>query len=264
MNERIKSLEERLQPLRKELKNHVLYSQLASVEDIRVFMEQHVFAVWDFMSLLKELQVQITCVRIPWIPKKNGKLVRFINEITLDEESDFDNEGVVKSHFEMYLDAMKAAGASTNQVEVFLRKVESALPLEMALESVNATSYVSDFVNFTFSIVNTKEAHKIAAAFTFGREDVIPDMFLSIISNASKEENMRFDKFRYYLQRHIELDGDDHGPLALQMIEELCGNDTQKWKEVTEVAENALQQRIALWSGIHESIVSHKNIVKNT
>ena len=57
-------------------------------------------------------------------------------------------------------------------------------------------------------------------------------------------------KFIYYLERHIELDGGEHGPLALQLISDLCGDDDQKWSEVESTAVNSLIARKKLWDSI--------------
>lgn len=257
MNPKIQFIEAELTTLRNKLKEHQLYKNLQSIEDIKIFMESHVFAVWDFMSLLKALQMNLTTVSTPWIPKKNSSLVRFINEITLAEESDLDKDGNIKSHFEIYLDAMEEMGANTSVINLFLAQITSLNSVKNVLEHSVILPEVKKFVSFTFDVINSKETHKIAAAFTFGREDIIPDMFLKIVDEASSENNKNYDSFLYYLNRHIELDGDEHGPQSLQMISELCGDNLQKWSEVLEVAKQALQVRVNLWSGIEKQLKSN-------
>lgn len=256
MNSKIAYIENELVSLREDLKNHQLYKKLNSIEDIKTFMEAHVFAVWDFMSLLKALQINLTTVSIPWIPKKNTNLVRFINEITLAEESDVNKDGVLKSHYEMYLDAMEEMNADCSKIEGFINKISTGNKVVNSLENVSIHKSIKDFVSYTFKVIDTNESHKIAAAFTFGREDIIPDMFIKIVDETTLKSNKKFDNFVYYLERHIELDGDEHGPLSLQMIEGLCGDDDKKWQEVLEVAKESLQVRINLWSAVEEELKS--------
>jgi len=261
MNSNIAHIEKELGDLRNELKNHSLYKKLHTLEDVQTFMSLHVFAVWDFMSLLKAIQINLTCVSIPWTPVKNAELARFINEIVVAEESDHDAHGVVKSHFEMYLTAMDEVNADPSKMHDLLQLLASNISVEKALESVAIPAAVKAFLNFTFDTIKTNKTHLIAASFTFGREDVIPDMFISIIDKATLENNKSYDSFNYYLKRHIELDGDEHGPLSLRMIEELCGNDAQKWEEVLETGKRALQLRINLWSAIEHEITAQLKVV---
>lgn len=255
----IKQLEHELSIWREELKHHKLYEVLTTVEDIKTFMQEHVFAVWDFMSLLKSLQRNLTNTSTPWMPVANPEIARFINEIVLDEESDVNELGEPMSHFEMYLDAMRQIGAETKGIQHFLDDVKQEQDITEALHKVEINQQTIEFVKYTFSVIESNESHKIAAAFTFGREDVIPDMFFQII-NHSRSKEKSFSKLTYYLNRHIELDGDEHGPLALKMIEALCGDDARKWNEVLEVSKLALQHRIVLWDGIYNSIIKHKAI----
>lgn len=254
-----RKVENKLGALRSELRNHKLYTALGSLDDVKIFMENHVFAVWDFMSLLKSIQIELTSVTVPWVPKKNGKLARFINEIVHGEESDLNELGEAKSHFEMYLDSMSQLGADTSKIDNFITKISQGEEVEKALNSLGLHSNVVSFVSYSFELIRTQKPHLIASSFTFGREDIIPDMFVELLKQ-SDPKNEKYTKLSYYFERHIELDGDEHGPLSLEMMNELCHNDPNKWEEAMEVAQKSLVYRIGLWDAIYEQLVQVKNL----
>lgn len=239
--------------LRNELKSHPIYKNIKNIESVRTFMENHVFAVWDFMSLLKSLQRYLTDVNIPWTPKKNSTLSRFINDIVLAEESDINEKGEAKSHFEMYLDAMIETKANINHINQFIELIKTGNSINYSLNQINIKKEVAEFVYFTFAVIETNQPHLIAAAFTFGREDVIPDIFIELLDKID-QDNKLYSKLKYYLERHIELDSDEHGPLSLKMISELCGESNEKWNDVLYIAKKALTKRISLWDSINQDI----------
>jgi hypothetical protein len=250
MNQQISFLQKELEPLRAQLIAHPLYANVRTISDFQIFTEQHVFAVWDFMSLLKELQRKLTCTSIPWSPVGSPVTRRFINEIVLGEESDIDQNGNITSHFELYLEAMKELGSNQDQIQFFQKTINQGLSIQNALEATNVFEETKDFVNFTFDTIYSGKLHSIAAVFTFGREDLIPEMFVSILQKMKEQGNNQVSTLLYYLERHIEVDGDDHGPISLKMMEEICLNDQKKWEEALIAAQNALNYRIHLWNGI--------------
>ena len=254
----IKRLEKELAPLRERLLIHELYQNLDSIDNIKIFMEKHVFAVWDFMSLLKTLQNKLTNTSVPWTPKGNPISRRLINEIVLGEESDVNELDEPMSHFEMYLDAMKQIGANTSDIEKYVQQITNETDYKDAQKAINISDKTREFINFTFRIIDTQKAHIIASVFTFGREDLIPDMFIEIVKKLERESNKNINKLVYFLERHIELDGDEHGPMALKMIQKLCGGDKKKWVESIEASKEALIKRIALWDCINDSIVNKR------
>ena len=242
-----------LNDLRKSLIEHPLYNSMENLSDIKKFMEVHVYAVWDFMSLVKNLQINLTCVSTPWIPSENSLTARLINEIVWGEETDIDKNQVAKSHFEMYLDSMNEIGANTNKIKDLVRLVKQGRDIFKIIESLDISNEIKDFLNFTFSVIKDNKVHVTAAVFTFGREDLIPNMFIEIVRKI-KLENNSVESLIYYLERHIEMDGDHHGPMAMNMIKNLCENNDDKIFEALDSSKLALRKRIKLWDYIYEQI----------
>ncbi len=241
-------IEERIAPLRAQLAAHPLYASIRNEAQLRVFMQSHVFAVWDFMSLLKSLQSRLTCVTSPWTPTKLPASRRFINEIVLGEESD-EFQGQPISHFELYLQAMQQAGASTVGIHNLLSDLDST-PVMEAIANAQIPEGARGFLRNTFGLIEAGKLHALAAAFTFGREDLIPDMFRALVGDLNAQNAGSLDTLVWYLERHIEVDGEDHGPLSLKMVTDICGADAQRWDEAGAAAEQALRARIALWDAI--------------
>jgi pyrroloquinoline quinone (PQQ) biosynthesis protein C len=248
---------------RQTLLQHPLYNEIKAPAHLQLFMEHHVFAVWDFMSLLKTLQNTLTCTTTPWVPVGDPETRYLINEIVLAEETDINRYGKRQSHFEMYLDAMHQAKANLAPVEGFLQMATTTDSIFEAIEKGELAPSVKAFLTFTFQVIADGAPHKIAAAFTFGREDLIPAMFSEIIQKIQQnfpEEDLT--DFKYYFDRHIELDGDEHGPMALKMVEHLCGTDLKKWREAEQTVIAALQVREQLWDGILNEIMTSEIAVK--
>jgi len=246
----LNNLINKLAPHQEKLKSHRLYKLLNSVDSIKIFMEFHVFAVWDFMSTVKALQNSVACQNIPWMPKPNPSLTRLVNSIILDEECDLDINNEPKSHFVMYLEAMEEMGVKTTTIDKFISTVRAQNSVAAGLKPLNKG--VQEFMTETFKIINSNKVHEIASAFTFGRENMIPTMFIQILSQEGWKDEKK--KLIYYMDRHVEVDGDEHGPAALKMVQIMCGDDPKKWEEAEQATLQALRARDKFWSAIASEI----------
>ncbi|KPZ24510.1 DUF3050 domain-containing protein [Pseudomonas coronafaciens] len=235
------------------LSRHPIFAEITTLPVLRRFMETHVFAVWDFMSLTKRLQQELTCTHLPWLPPMDASSARLINEIVLGEESDDKPGHGHYSHFELYLDAMREIGASTAQIERFIELQRQGVHYSTALQQVNAGQAASAFVTHTLETALHAPAHSVAAAFLHGRESVIPQMFQSILDDWGITVDQA-PTFRYYLERHIEVDSEDHGPAAEHLLARLVGDDAQREREVYQAAIAAVKSRVRLWDTLRISM----------
>jgi hypothetical protein len=243
--------DQRLIQLQKRLQSHPIYSVIDTKPKLQIFMQSHSFAVWDFMVLLKGLQRGLTNVRPAWTPVKNINTARFINEIVLGEETDEIEPKIFTSHYNLYLKAMEDIGADTSVIKNFVQNVASSNgSLESALsylQDCNIPSHTKKFVTNTLT-TGGKCLPSIASAFCLGREDPIPKMFQQIVDTLPQDSD--YNNIRMYLQRHIEVDGESHGPLSEQLLEEVIDNDERKLEVVINSGINSIEHRIKLWDGI--------------
>ena len=251
----IEYVEGKIKSLRDKLLNHRLYSNIERIEDLQIFTENHIYAVWDFMSLLKALQIKLTCTKTPWVPNNNSQTAYLINEIVLAEETDVNQLGERKSHYELYIDAMIDIGAKIEFPTKNISEIASSKNVFASIDNLELHKNIKEFLRFTFSVIEEGKPHKIAAIFTFGRENLIPNMFNEILREFEKNiKDKDISKLIYYFERHIELDEDEHGPMALEMVSMLAENDQKKWDEIEKISIEALEKRILLWDAINDQL----------
>jgi len=237
-----------LEPARQALLEHPLYTAVDGLERLRVFMSTHVFAVWDFMCLAKRLQRELTSLQPLWRPPRAPALARFINGVIHGEESDVGPDGEAMSHCELYMGAMDEVGADSQRIRRFLDLLDGGVDVDVALAAAGAPPAARTFVRHTLQQALEGEPVEVLAAFLFGREDLIPEMFARLLPRW--RESRAAKQFTYYVERHIELDGDDHGPAAQRALIELCGDDAEAWRSARRAAEGAIAARVAPWDPV--------------
>jgi len=264
---RIETLRDEIDDLLHQLGTHPLYEALHSSAHVHTFMESHVFCVWDFMTLLMALRRELCGDGLLWIPSGHPDERRLINEIVLDEESDHGPDGRVLSHFELYLEAMRQAGADRTCIDQFLERLRAGEPLKRVTGACPLPPGVGAFVDQTLELAHGGSLHVVSAVFFSSREAIIPPIFRRVLEGIApdgREERRYVDEadpdhrswelFRFYLNRHIEIDDQEHQHAAGRIVARACGEDLERWRQATEASRRALSARIALWDQIHASL----------
>jgi hypothetical protein len=214
-------------------------------------MDDHVLAVWDFMSLLKRLQQDLTCTKVPWFPADNARGARLINDIVIGEETDVDPDGSYVSHLDLYLRAMADVGASTRQFEAFRSLARAGTSVEGGLVRTGVPPHVRSFVAHTMTLAQSGSTEEVVAAFFLWPRGRHPEMFSRLQKTlpGMKHDKARLRHFIYYIERHIERDGDSHGPMGRELLDKLVADSPQKNERALRAACNSIQARIELWNG---------------
>ena len=230
------------------LDRHDVYGAIDGIAQLRLFMERHIYSVWDFMSLIKYLQARVAPVTVPWRPTGDGAVRRFINELVLEEESDEGPDGGFASHFELYCTAMQEIGADPAPALAFMATA-AAEGVAAALERHDVPISARAFLETTFGFISADRPHEVAAALALGREHIIPMMFRRFLGEIGVGKDVA-PVFHFYLERHIHLDEDFHAPLSLKLLNALCEGDPAKIAEAEAAARAAVAARIAFWDGV--------------
>jgi hypothetical protein len=250
----IQSLEDQLAPLQQQIAAHPLINALTTRAALDCFMTHHVFAVWDFVCLLKTLYARIGCVSVPWFPPQDADSVHFLSSILLDEESDqLPHHPERCAHFDLYRHAMQQCGANTQPIVQFLYRLQQGHTLAQALQASEIPLAARRFVESTWAFF-TEPTPAIAAAFVFGREAMVPQLFTPLLAQMERHAIPRCGLFKDYLTRHIAIDSAAHYPQALKMLEHLCRDSAEDWRMVQKAAEQALTERLRFLSGIHDAL----------
>jgi hypothetical protein len=250
---KLKRLQQAIEPLKHQLANHPLYKEIITLDDLKIFMEHHVFAVWDFMSVLKVLQQKLTYMHIPWIPYGNANTRYLINQIVLEEESDLDIEGNRISHFELYLAAMEQVGCNTLPIKTLMANLQDGKIFSEALNNSNIPSAAKSFIKNTVETsIASNKIYTQATVFTFARRDLLPEMLVNFVKELNHQNPENISILKYYIDRHGKRE--DQLLLATEMTEDLCGNDEDKWLEATYAVIRCLHARIQLWDSILHKI----------
>jgi hypothetical protein len=241
-----------IEKLKSQLHHHPLYAEIHTPDDLRTFMEHHVAAVWDFMSLLKSLQMDLTSTGAPWVPTEDPEAARLVNEIVLGEETDEIAPGRHVSHFEWYVGAMDDVGAHSGPIRELVEHVRDGEPPRVALARSRLPVAAAAFTAVTLRVLD-EPLHVRAAVFLHSREDVIPRMFVGIVEHLQRG-GLRCGALLAYLERHIDVDTGRHAPMAAALLDRLHQGDPHAERESAVAVRTALEARKALWDAVLEEI----------
>ncbi len=243
-----------IQPLAAAVNQHPVFAAINSIPRLCRFAQIHVYAVWDFMCLLKALQRQLSSPALLWTPPSNHLGCHLVNTLLAEEESDVFQEKQYLSHFELYLRAMQECGADIGSISTFITHIRQQQSLHTAFSYSGVPLPAQHFVTDTFAII-AKNSHHMAASLAFAREHITSGMFSNLLHHLNPADRPSLNSFIQYFQRHIELDGGKHSHQSQLLVADLCGDDENKWREVTETAVFSLQSRLRLLNEVHTNLL---------
>lgn len=254
-----KALNQQLTDFKNKLQAHPAFNSIQSLAELKIFSAYHIFLVWDYMSLLKSLQTQLTCIQTPWKPVQSPYARYLINSLVLKAESDIAADGNYASHYEMYRDAMQAMNADTGLMDNLMAHIETDMPVIKAIELSNIPGPLKDFLEYTFWVVQKSSLHEQAAVLCYGREGFGHLLLYQRVVALQGNHTNELQPLIYYLRHKNEINEKYHSQLSAILLEQLCGTDEKKWHEASQAANQSLRNRIRLFDFIHEKIVAVKN-----
>lgn len=232
---------------RARLRAHPLHDAIRSPRALRAFVEHHVVCVLDFMSLLKSLQRDLSCTAVPWVPSADPAATRLIQRIVLDEESDVRADGRVTSHFAWYLEAMDEVGADSGPVRELVEALRGGAALGPALADSRLPPAAVAFGATTAELLEAPLCAR-ASAFFHGREEILPEVFLAIVTRLERS-GLRAPALVEYLRRHVAIDDGEHGPMGERLLARLCADGAAR-AQAERAALVALAARERLWDAL--------------
>lgn len=235
---------------------HPLPARITTLADLRLFMEHHVFAVWDFMQLLKALQQHLAPSGGPWLPSAQPRWAGLITTLVAEEECDHLPAALggpcAISHFAIYRRAMLEIGADTGPIDAALA-LAAQQGMAAALRHRAIPEPARRFMAQTQALIAAGDPHQLAAAFAYGRELLVPDLFRALRDRLHQRQ-LPAPLLLWYLERHISLDGDCHGPLAEQLVQDLGHGDPARQRRAAAVARRVVRERERFWQAIHDRL----------
>ncbi|WP_081210590.1 DUF3050 domain-containing protein [Salegentibacter sediminis] len=234
----------------KNFRNYPIHHYINNKQQLQVFMEHQVFAVWANMSLLNSLKEEFTKTTNPWLPIGDPDLRYLINKIILQEESARNYSGNHQSKFEIYLDAMAATGANTENITNFLRHVSHGTDIFLIIAASKMPIRIKRFIKTIFDIISEGKSHKIATAFVYSQAGISALNLIKTILEIEKETTIDLKLYKYYL--HLEAESDLSS--SFEILEILCGKSMEKWKDTEAIAEIITKNQQTLMEGIETEL----------
>jgi hypothetical protein len=247
-------------PAQDKILNHQVYKEIENLDDLNLFLEYHVFFVWDQMSSLKAMQKDLTCMNVPWVPKRSPQTRKYINELVLNAEGNDLISETVLSEYESYLELMRESDADSSSIERLEKSINRGENFKDLLDHLDMPKVVKSYLDFTYKTIESKDAHKIAANFVFGKQSLIPHRLVKLLNELNKKFPVDLSLQIKYFESKVMKETGKIEDVAKKIFEELCGHDEEKWDDVAEVAERTLERRLQLWDDIKNAILNQRNM----